>query len=121
MKEKEYQEKLIAAHALGFVAGFAFAHVLTAAIILPGAAMHLAGKKHAYHGPGPGHCHHGHHSGYPDHPHHGKGPAHFLAEERAQQLKDEHALLVDIKNDLAEIKTALQTDQPAGPPPPPEP
>ncbi len=104
-----FNSKVDKAQALGFFAGIFFANAVHIAIALPAVAMHAAqGECKSNHGQ----CsHHGHHP---------TGPLHFLAEQRTQQLKDDHELLVSIKNDLDEITKQLH-DHPAGPPKPPDP
>lgn len=104
---KDNKTKIDNARTLGFVGGIAFACAVNTAIMLPAIALRLGTKgKHNLHR---GHsCHH--------QTHEAAGPVHFLAEQHAQQVKDEHELLADIRADLDEIKEKL--DKPAAPEPP---
>lgn len=97
------------AHVLGFISGVVFANAVHAAIALPFIIMHHSGGakgKHNWH-------HHG------DHSHPAAGPMHFLAEQNARQARDEHELLAEIKDELAEIKANLP-EHPAAPHPEPD-
>lgn len=105
---KDTKTKIDNARVLGFIGGIVFANAIHAAIVLPAVALRLGAKgKHNLH--------------RANHPHEATGPVHFLAE----QAKDEHALLADIKEDLDEIKKKLHEPGPEGPespaPEPPKP
>lgn len=108
---KDTKTKIDNARVLGFIGGIVFANAVHAAIVLPAVALRLGAK-------GKHNLHRAHH------PHEATGPVHFLAE----QAKDEHALLADIKEDLDEIKKKLHEPGPEPPkpdkgpePPAPEP
>ena len=104
---KDNKTKIDNARTLGFVGGIAFACAVNTAIMLPAIALRLGAKgKHNLHRSHS--CHH--------QTHEAAGPVHFLAEQHAQQVKDEHELLTDIRTDLDEIKEKL--DKTAGPKPP---
>ncbi|WP_270333639.1 hypothetical protein [Ligilactobacillus acidipiscis] len=108
---KDTKEKINNAHVLGFIGGAIFANAVHAAIIFPAVALRLGAKgKHNFHR---SHCHHDSHEA--------AGPVHFLAQQHAQEAKDEHALLGDIKADLDDIKASLKEKTPQAPEPPKDP
>ncbi|GEN48144.1 hypothetical protein [Ligilactobacillus pobuzihii] len=104
---KDNKTKIDNARTLGFVGGITFACAVNTVIMLPAIALRLGtkGKRNLHRGH---YCHH--------QTHEAAGPVHFLAEQHAQQVKDEHELLADIRADLDEIKEKL--DKPVAPEPP---